>query len=571
MDDYSPISSPEKSPPEATLQKSAYAPVENAIASSSANPAFGFDQLSCTGDVTQFFTSSIDDVFTESNSNAQTSSAHLFNAPTPNGSMPNAMEATPPSFQTAHTFASEAHILSPPASNESHVAASAPHGGSVNSAVYPYISAPSSHANMQDSLSIIYPTPPTPMQQFSPQNVIAFMGDHGAWQHQTSSADADYRFKSFGADALLQELSTSPVFDEAKNVLAPISDGFADLFSEAIADDEKSASKLHRKLQQANKEQRDGLRTALKSRRQRHPVRKPPDYQVAMNARKETWSNAGDGLTNPMPISFAANLSASPLEQLGSMIPPDMRSQPPINVNGGFMPSQGGMMTGLGRPFAPQTAQFSMRMGLTPQPMPSPPNMLSSIFPPHDGQSYHQNALQMPQPQNQMAFPQGAVPGNSFPRQPFMFPGSNFEADQYRMGQMNPAMGMGMPLRPGFAQGTPFNNQQPIMFRGSSSGGSVMPLSGPGSLTNINGASPMAAASPSLANNPPVAHLAGQSNQMGSPMPPPPYNSFGSPALASNQFMRPENRAASSSNLISSTTFLPANSSADSSYGSATR
>lgn len=109
-----------------------------------------------------------------------------------------------------------------------------------------------------------------------------------------------------------------------------------------------------------------------------------------------------------------------------------------------------------------------------------------------------------------------------------------------------------------------------MMFRGGSSGASVMPLNSAGPLSNMNNPSPMAASSPSISNNPPGSHLQNQQNPLGSPMPPP-YSSFGSPALnAGGPFIRPENRTASNSNLISSTTFLPTTSSDSGGYGAST-
>jgi hypothetical protein len=55
---------------------------------------------------------------------------------------------------------------------------------------------------MHDSLSIIYPTPPTPMQQFSPQNHLvpsALLNDHASAWHPASVTSMEANEKLFDA------------------------------------------------------------------------------------------------------------------------------------------------------------------------------------------------------------------------------------------------------------------------------------------------------------------------------------------------------------------------------------
>lgn len=234
---------------------------------------------------------------------------------------------------------------------------------------------------------------------------------------------------------------SSPIYSETKNIQAPNGDGFSDLFGETNTEP---------KLQQASKEQRETLRVSLKQRTERPKIRKPPDYMamVPANRKEMCMPNQMDTLPNFNPTNGAfSQISSGPLEQLGSMMPPDVRlSQPStsgMNMPPFGMPSQGGLIgaPNFGRPFGqPPVSGFPVRPGMPQANQAMLPSLYSS-----EGGMFGSSM----QSQNQMGMSSG-----SFPRPQFMFPGQGFDP----MNQMNPA---NMPPKPGFPPGS-FQTQQSV-------------------------------------------------------------------------------------------------------------
>lgn len=125
------------------------------------------------------------------------SSLDLYSPPSTSGS------ALQTLFQQQHT--PQNTILSPPASNErvdSVNAGGIPstqifHGGipttsncattCISQPTYSTMAAAAANAILQESMSKIYPTPPTPAQQFSPQNILLFSHHHLSHQFQSLS------------------------------------------------------------------------------------------------------------------------------------------------------------------------------------------------------------------------------------------------------------------------------------------------------------------------------------------------------------------------------------------------
>ncbi|KAI6225150.1 Mediator of RNA polymerase II transcription subunit 13 [Aphelenchoides fujianensis] len=280
-------------------------------------------------------------------------------------------------FTSAQTLENAVHsVLSPPASNEQ--AETAPEkAAAVAQQMAPvgnlllHTAAWNTNAvstnTAHDSLSIIYPTPPTPMQQFSPQNAVAAAQQHAAVADEPSTSkrrrvqsvvegmeaeeedeasssgrssdeeeggrrEDDERSERSNGDLptsgflsmedLAAEIlfpgrsrSISPVFCPKMNSTPPL---VGDRFVGDLLDADLGPKQKLRWLKHLKKESRQKvLKRALRKRSQRRAIPQPPDYLLFLEKQSRMAEQERRQFGTDVPsVSKDQDILRDPLERL---------------------------------------------------------------------------------------------------------------------------------------------------------------------------------------------------------------------------------------------------------------
>ncbi|KAI6202629.1 hypothetical protein M3Y99_01870800 [Aphelenchoides fujianensis] len=209
-----------------------------------------------------------------------------------------------------------------------------------------------------DSLSIIYPTPPTPMQQFSPQNAIAAAQQHAAaaadeprslraWRlkkrtrraagrssdeeegcrreddERSERSNGDLPTSGFlSMEDLAAEIlfpgrsrSISPVFCPKMNSTPPL---VSDRFVGDLLDADLGPKQKLRWLKHLKKESRQKvLKRALRKRSQRRAIPQPPDYLLFLEKQSRMAEQERRQFGSDIPsVSKDQDILRDPLERL---------------------------------------------------------------------------------------------------------------------------------------------------------------------------------------------------------------------------------------------------------------